>query len=137
MRHPILHISMAMLVFISASGLLLNEHYCQGEWKGASLFVEGESCHDKEYAAVKCPLHGDTPMPEKDCCDDKTHFLKLEQQQSFTFQVLNEMPLPASFPSFSPLALHMEEPLRHLHFHNHKPPLIPPHPQADLQVFRC
>ncbi len=128
---------MAVLVFISASGLLLNVHYCQGEWKGVRLFLESGSCHEEGQMAAHCPMHGEKPMSEKDCCDDEAHFLKLDQEQSFSFQVLNELPLPAALPSFSPLMLNVDEPPRLLHYLNHKPPLIPPDPQADLQVFRC
>ncbi len=139
MRQPALHIIMVILVFASASGLLVNVHYCQQERKGATLFVSGASCHAAESGPMDvCPMHAaGAPTSEKDCCDDEARFFKLEQQQSFQIPLLNDLPL-ADVPLFLPrLLAGRSQDFRTLHFHNHKPPLLRGDPQPELQVFRC
>ena len=139
MRHPLFHIAMVFLVFASATGLLVNVHYCQEERKGASLFLAGPSCHSTESEPMDaCPMHpAGAPVSEKDCCDDEAQFHKLEQQQSFKIPSLNDFPFDG-LVLFRPRLLDgLGEDFRTLHFHNHKPPLLRGDPQPELQVFRC
>ncbi|MGA1582664.1 MAG: HYC_CC_PP family protein [Saprospiraceae bacterium] len=107
----IFHIFMAVQLFASSIGLVVNSHYCQDELKSHALFQKPPSCH--ELAAEHnhppgCPMHqksGETPCdkspdgPSSGCCDDTSHILRAEQEQDF-----QPAELVVSFVSAKPLA---------------------------------
>jgi hypothetical protein len=138
------HIGLSALIFISASGFVLNEHYCQNTLKSKALFVKAESC--KHQDAVKpCSIHGTMPLdqkddPDNDCCKDKSEFLKNDEQ--FTSKI-TDTELLQKFLSANVLCviLHIDLPSidkQTLHYLNYKPPLIVCDDMpVSLQTFLC
>lgn len=73
---------MAMLVFVSSTGLSIDLHYCQGQIKSFSLIGEAESCHQqtkkvcckKEHKICHAAQSNqdDLGKCEKNCCSNKT-----------------------------------------------------------------
>lgn len=143
MLRQIAHISLALLLFISTTGVAVNKHFCQNELKSVALFVKAKACHNKKVKKP-CPVHGymmvDEEGPsEKGCCDDETEIVKNEDEQiapTLSDEALLSPVLAASLF----VALQMELPQldrQTLHYLNYKPPLlICDHPR-ELQVFLC
>jgi len=75
----IIHIFLAILVYISGIGVSVHQHFCQGELKNIAFWQSAESCHAGENicpASGKiCMMHADEDQ-KKDCCDDR---VSLEQ----------------------------------------------------------
>jgi hypothetical protein len=139
----VFHILLALLVFVSSSGLVFSKHYCQGELKNTSVFVEAAPCHGVSKAA-KCPRHApaqedNTGLDKKDCCDTQTDFLKVEDAQLSASADLLSLGSPAllavlfSFLPFEVIAADTKT--RHdLHY---KPPLLVCDLPVSLQTFLC
>ncbi len=107
-----------------------------------ALFFEAKPCHQAKMMA-NCPLHstgehkGD--QESKDCCDDKTTYVKSEIDQlvstseveaNFTPVLLNVLlvALRIEFPTIDSQSLH---------YLNYKPPLIVWDLPVSLQTFLC
>ena len=131
----ILNIILALLIFISSSGFILNKHYCQNELKNTALFVQPLSCHDIAKMPASCPMHqrlkacGNHEGEEKDdknCCSTESEYIALDQDQqlqNFEFQHLNYPALLATIF----LVFNIDLPTTdnaNLHYLNYKPPLI-------------
>lgn len=144
MFHKIGHIFLALMVFISSSGVVVNKHYCCGILRSVALFVEPEECVGEDTDAnISCfSLMGGSAVQQKDCCDDEAAFIQLKDKKASPqlglpeFKVvLDWTPMPIAFwqvpqaSFFNPTFL----------FQYYKPPIpaIRSHPQAYLQVFRC
>lgn len=144
MLSRIAHITLSALIFVSSTGFVLNKHYCQNTLKSKALFVKAESC--KHQDAVKpCPIHGTMPIdrqddPEKDCCKDKSEFLKNDDQ--FANKV-TDTELIQNFLSAGVLCVILNIDLpsidkQTLHYLNYKPPLIVCDDMpVSLQTFLC
>lgn len=95
MNRKIGHIILAILVFISSTGLLINLHYCREELKGMSFFFEKESCHQPSAGAPACPLHqptgcghGGEEEDKKGCCDNQPTYVKTDDARQADLQQL-------------------------------------------------
>lgn len=122
----IVNIILALLVFISSSGLVLNKHYCMDELKNTAIFFKAKSCHEESMMA-NCPMHKHLAGSEKkDCCNDEAEYIKSDAdqiqpvaddfsfQQSFQFD-LSWPPLNVDCPAFYKQLIH---------YLNYKPPLL-------------
>jgi hypothetical protein len=147
-----LHIVLALLVFISSTGFLINKHYCQGALKETAFLVKAKSCHERNakkhsteaHAGMppNCPMHQskstDIPCEEKkDCCNNESEFVKLETDQEVTTLKLPGLNIPV-FTSIVVFALTLEpvDPeIIPVHFQNYRPPPILYDVPATLQTF--
>ena len=137
------HIILAILVFIGTSGLVINKHYCQNELKSIAVFHNAESCHSK-MAMAACPMHAKKDQEQgekerKDCCNDCSEIVKIDQEQSFPSLDLHLPSPPVVQPPLPPtlvLSILMSD--RHsLDYLHYKPPLIVCDIPVMLQSFLC
>ncbi len=71
-----LHISVALLFFVSNLNLIVNKHLCMGEIKKveiASLKVS-DNCCDNNSSSKKTSLYN---IEEKSCCEDETTIIQI------------------------------------------------------------
>lgn len=77
MLHQLISYLLALLVLLSTTGVTVNRHYCRSELKHTTLYQEPASCH--EDTAFECPFHCQAKeKQDKDCCNNKSSFHKLE-----------------------------------------------------------
>lgn len=140
----IFHITLAVLLFISSTGFVVNKHYCQDELKSMALFIQAEACH-KEKAVRSCPFHaspheeGQQKEGKKGCCDDKAEYVKSDDEQlAQSFKIDLELnPVLVSAINV-PLSIELPSIDEHsLHYLNYKPPLIVFDIPVRLQTFLC
>ncbi|MCB9273139.1 MAG: hypothetical protein H6564_03815 [Lewinellaceae bacterium] len=135
-----LHIALSFLMFVSSTGVVVNEHYCRDERKSAALFVKAEACHG-EKAVRACPMHKDhqASFKKKGCCDDRTEYFKSDEEQlaqSFGIGGIKDIQLflPAFFVAFNIKLPAVES--HTLHYLTYKPPIVLNGLIVLLQVFR-
>lgn len=106
----ILHIILALGIFFSSTGFVVNTHYCQGELKALSLFVHARDCQKDDThracspAKDSCSKHDHEKS--NDCCNDQSDYHKLDQdqqvQQSMQLELIkNPVLLGAIFVIFN------------------------------------
>lgn len=136
------HIALALLLFISSTGVVLNQHYCRGELKSQALFRAAPACHAAQAAAT-CPLHPHPPASDnksaKGCCNDETEYFKSDIDQMTT---ASEVAVPfhsgtgpglvRALPLLPPIAARPS--LQYLHY---KPPQLVYNLPLRLQAFLC
>jgi len=113
MLSKLLHILLAFNLFISSLGLIAFEHICSKKGTTFSIFVKSQSCCSKKKAkscsATGCTKHKSNhgvAFKKKPCCEDKTHYKKLNVSATEQTQViLSEIQLvfyqPIKWTSFS------------------------------------
>ncbi len=73
-----LHISLAILLYISSAGILVHKHFCQGEVKNVAFWSPANTCYEEDEATCSSSADSCTaPSGEKgerDCCDDDLSF---------------------------------------------------------------
>ena len=92
---------MALLVMQSSTGLLVDMHFCKGEFKTFALFSKAKSCHSLAAKGNKKCLHhqkaaGDLPasfdVKKHNCCENHSFFKKNSIESSETlsdnFQII-------------------------------------------------
>jgi len=134
----ILNIILAIILFLSSAGLLVNKHYCQDELKNVAIFVEAKSCHEQQEQAV-CPHHqkAETEEEKNNCCENESEFLKLDQDlqvENFDFASLKK-PLQLAVVM---IALTIELPSTEStnpHYLSYKPPIVCDDLPVVLQSF--
>ncbi|NRB47967.1 MAG: hypothetical protein HRU41_09875 [Saprospiraceae bacterium] len=143
MLRQIVHIGLALLLFISTTGVVVNKHFCQNELKSVALFVKAKACHTKQVKKP-CPIHGYMMVDaeesdDKGCCDDETEIIKSEEDQiASTF--LQEIALSPSLSANLLVVLQLERPQldrQTIHYLNYKPPLLICEHPSELQIFLC
>ena len=94
-------------MLVSSSGLLLNKHYCQGELRSVAVFAKPKTCHEVALGKMmpSCPMHqqmaeGDQAKEDKGCCDNRSAFLKITDQQVLP-DVGQKVVAPVFFPVFA------------------------------------
>lgn len=133
-----LHVSLALLLFISSSGIVFSKHYCKGELKSIALFGEAKSCHD-DSKMKSCPFHpvSEEEPEEKDCCKNESELVKLDEDidiPQFDLDLLEHQELVAVLlVTADLLSFSLEE--KTLHYLNYKPPLIVRNLYVRLQTF--
>lgn len=83
MIFKVVHILLALNLFISSFGLIAFEHMCSKNGSTFSFFLKPESCCSKKKAK-SCSAKGCTTqisnhgavINKKPCCEDKTHYKK-------------------------------------------------------------
>lgn len=81
-----IHIILALSVFLSSAGLLVNNHYCQNSYLKSSFFFSLGSCcemvKDGHCSSEKMACSADNhEEDEKKCCKNKKKFFKFDQDQ--------------------------------------------------------
>jgi len=119
------HSILALVLFISSSGIVLHQHFCQGKLKDVAIFAKAKPCHDQHQSAKKpaCPFHPPAEMPD-DCCDDQTDFVKSEQDQqlsNFSYKVFQTLTSAALIPPAINWKLPIVDYITPL-YRNYKPP---------------
>ncbi|MEZ5056096.1 MAG: hypothetical protein R2879_03575 [Saprospiraceae bacterium] len=74
--------TMAILVMVSASGLLIDMHFCKGEFKTFAFFKKAKNCHEIANGNTKCLHHKKNKekvgkkngLKRKDCCQNKSFY---------------------------------------------------------------
>ena len=131
------HIILAVLLFISSTGFVVNKHYCQGELKNMALFLKAESCH-QDKAMKGCPMHSSGEKEKKGCCDDETEYVKASDEQvASSFQIdlqVTPVLLAAIFVVFNIELPALDS--NTLHYLTYKPPIVLNDLSVLLQVFR-
>lgn len=142
MLHRLFHITLAALLLISSSGLVLSQHFCRGELKSSALFIEAASCH-AQPTRKHCPHHPpaeQTAKPIKGCCDTTVDFLQLDSEQLAAdsslpvFQTAIALCIPGmQLGNISPIDSDYQQP----HYLHYKPPLLVRDFPVSLQTFLC
>lgn len=91
MLQKLTHIILALTVFLSSAGIVVDKHFCQNELKNIAIFAKASNCH---AAKKTCPRHQPTGEEEekKNCCENETEYFKLDQDQqvqTFDFELIN------------------------------------------------
>ena len=131
------HIILALLLFISSTGFVVNKHYCQGELKNMALFRKAESCH-QDKAMKSCPMHSSGEKEKKGCCDDESEYVKANDEQLAPSFEINLPNIPVLWAAIF-VAFHIGLPAldsNTLHYLTYKPPIVLNDISVLLQVFR-
>jgi hypothetical protein len=64
------HIAMSALLLVTATGMTINVHYCQGHLYDMALNAPAHSCCEPDAKAKSC--HHDQAQPVKHHCEDET-----------------------------------------------------------------
>ena len=131
------HIILAVLLFISSAGFVVNKHYCQNELKSMALFHKAEPCH-QDKATKSCPMHSSGEKEKKDCCDDKTEYVKATDEQIAPSFQIDLQYAPALVAAIF-VVFNIERPAldsNTLHYLSYKPPIVLNDLSVLLQVFR-
>ena len=83
MLQRIFSISMAFLILLSTTGLIVDWHYCNNKLKDWALFSVAESCHKAKAEKPHCPYHAallaaENEDAEKNCCNNETDFFQID-----------------------------------------------------------
>ncbi|MEX0967772.1 MAG: hypothetical protein WD077_11080 [Bacteroidia bacterium] len=137
MIQTVIHIFLALLIFLSTTGVAVIRHFCHDHLRTVSVMVDTEACEmDKTSAVPTC--HSGKPMSccdkaqdepllkDHDCCSTQTVFLKLPEE--FQLQKSNEMQVPGaalfSLPVFVSTVGFTADLHSHLATLIHSPPLF-------------
>jgi hypothetical protein len=136
--HKITSLTLALLIFISSSGVSLDLHFCQGTFKSFSIYGKAKNCHklslegDKKKPTCKHHSAKATQKEQKYCCKNHTFVIKrgkadatshvIHEYQDFQFDYFNIPPNREiiNIEIFEYLVVYVL----------HKPPL----PKKDYQV---
>ena len=142
------HIVLAIAIFFSSSGFILNKHFCQNELKDVVFYLKAKSCHQSLEKEIKahcasakrghsCPFHASAEKKEKDCCQNKSEYHKLDQDQLMAANDFKSFAFTFTLTSVSSLSLQKLIPAdrQTIHYLNYKPPLIVCDAAPLLQTF--
>ncbi|NJL74297.1 MAG: hypothetical protein HC892_03865 [Saprospiraceae bacterium] len=133
---------LSLLILLSTSGITVNRHFCRAELKDVTLFIQPASCHQE--MPVDCPFHCSSAEQksekhEKDCCNDKSSFHKLDVLSSPDVEAEVELLLPMFdwiVPVKSIWQIQVWRKTVATHFH-YRPPSINRTIFKLIQCFRC
>lgn len=137
--HRIIAITLALLMFISSTGLSMDVHYCQDQLKGISLLGKAKSCHEAQASQSchkknkSCHHSAEATQTEKDnCCHNESLVvdkidLGVSNTQITTFQDI-QFDFVAAFVAVYVLNYSVEVDFQS--YQHYKPPL----PDRDIQV---
>ena len=94
------HIVLSSLLLVSATGITINLHYCNGHLYDLALNAPAHDCCDSDMDDNAC--HLDHDQAKSDQCDNET--IKLESTNdffvsSYTFDFNNEHSIDLFFPT--------------------------------------
>lgn len=64
---------MALLIFLTSSGLSLDVHFCQGNFKRANIFGKAKTCEEVKDCLIKCGKQVKSCHSETACSEDTNH----------------------------------------------------------------
>ena len=134
----ILHISLSFFLFFSTTGLEINSHFCSGNFKYSSLFVQPKNCCAKVQGHYPSKDSCQDEANQTPCCQNKASFFKPNQNQNFTQTTSEEVTFPTFIipPSITSLFGQNFQYLD-IDYYNYKPPLIRQDFPSLFQIFRC
>jgi len=136
--YRILHITLALAVLLSTTGIPVHRHFCRGSLMGIAIFLKPRGCEKTKHKACHAGGHC-AKKKAGNCCKDKSEYHQSDQDKQLTpahFKPLKQPVFPAlPWPAFlAPVSAHNHtEVLPYLHY---RPPLIRSNFQVLLQVFR-
>ena len=79
-------LSMALIVLFSTFSFTVHKHYCGGELKATSVFLEAEKCEmEKKMAEMTCEKHA----MRKKCCEDVVEVIEGQDELKISFNDLD------------------------------------------------
>lgn len=135
--HRLLHITLALSVLLSTTGISVYRHFCQDKLMSTAMFVKPHGCKMAKHR--NCHSGGHCAKKEvNSCCNDTLEFHQIDQDKQITptlFKLLKQpMLLSLPWPVFlAPATISLSKVLPYLHY---RPPLIRGTLPALLQVFR-
>ena len=141
MTFRILHITLAFLIFVSSTGFTLNSHFCQNTLQSVAIFLSPQNCHER---AAHCAMSTSKSCCSKtknacskDCCEDKSQFIKADIDFTPFAADDFQIDLPDLLPS--PLSIHFETTLidKLIRFNNYIPPPLIRNLPLLFQSFLC
>lgn len=134
----ILHISLSFFLFFSTTGLEINSHFCTGNYKYSSLFVQPKNCCAKVQGHYPSKDSCKDEANQTPCCQNKVSFFKSNQTQNFTDTATQEVTFPTFKISPSITSLFGQNfQYLDIDYYNYKPPLIRQDFPSLFQIFRC
>ena len=70
-----LHITLALMLYISTAGISVHSHFCNEVLKDTNFWMQPESCHSDK---VHCINHQSKDQDDRSCCDDEVSFEKMD-----------------------------------------------------------
>ena len=132
-----IHIVLSVVILLSSSGLLVNQHFCLDELVSTAFYSQAKKC-----AAVKTSSHSpSTPfgkqLSDKGCCDDASNFFKVSNEQRGDIATLHLILQKAEFaPALKATCMKIHHVIPG-YFMQKKPPLPSNARLALLQRFLC
>ena len=123
---------MSLLTLISTNGLPISQHFCSGELVKAGILYKVEKCNHEvkemtccEKRAAEQNLTTCSLNKAKDCCDDKTVFVQIDEEAQILFVDIQKI-LPVFIATIPIQNLQFREilPYSSPEYFNYKPPLI-------------
>lgn len=143
--YRLIALTMALLMFFTSTGFVMDMHYCGGKLKSFSFFGKAKTCYDMvendETTIMGCIHHQEVTsnkedrLKKKNCCSNKTLHLQsnqTQQVQTTDFIVNNQLKqfITTYVIVFFPKD-HNNSSKESVAFTRYKPPLIP----KDIPVF--
>ena len=136
-----LNIILALAVFLSSSGFVVNKHYCRGVVRNVAIFVHAKDCRHKTQssspATAPKSCHSQDKEP-KNCCSEESEYCKLDQDQQVSSPQLKSLNVQALI-HVMPIVLRIDAPeidAHSLHYLTYRPPPVCDDFQSMLQTFR-
>jgi len=133
-----LHITLAVFLFFSTTGLPINSHFCTGEYKYSALFVEPTNCCAIVQGHYPSEDSCQDEANQTPCCQNKANFVKSNTNQHLADASVVDFELPVIQAVISSnLSSNTNYQWLDIDYLNYKPPLITEDIAVLYQVFRC
>ena len=133
-----LHITLAVFLFFSTTGLTINSHFCSGKYKYSALFVQPTNCCAKVQNHQPTEGSCQDEFNKTPCCQNKASFVKSNHNQYLSDASVVEFELPVFQAIISTsLFSNINYQWLDIDYLNYKPPLIAEDISILYQVFRC
>lgn len=145
----LLHITLAMHLLLTTTGVMVFEHLCQMQGRSASVLVRAggccrkktapkTTCHQKKCCQKRQPTKG---ISKKPCCEDRSQYV----QSGAVGMAFQPLPMPSfkfqplAVPTFLSIGLVGILPFSQkiLRFYRYKPPPLVSDIPVLVQAFRC
>ena len=135
----VLHITLAIFLFFSTTGLQINSHFCSGNYKYSALFVNPTNCCAKVQGHSPAKNSCQDEANKTPCCQNKASFFKSTQTQNYSDIANQEVTFPTILiaPDLNSLFGQNNFQWLDMDYYNYKPPLIRQDFPSLFQIFRC
>lgn len=136
-----LHIILSLLLFFSSAGVVVNQHFCQGELKTVGLYVKAKSCDHSTVATCtskKNCCEKSKSIEEDNCCHDEAVFIQMDEDLKQTFYTFQTTTI--DFVAVLPVVLKKALPsisLKEISYINYHPPPMVRDIYILIQSFLC